>query len=152
MKQERKVKFFTVAALMVVGMLTFCVSTAAGGFFFGRVAKPGTELYELGSTALKTNGGEMTYFTNGHGRILRVQSGVDGEGTLRVSVDRTYIPNGYIAGTQLSTNTIGSLYNKLSTWAKKSEVKAGGYAMLSSELGAKAFECGCAIAASLDSE
>ncbi|VVS95617.1 hypothetical protein [Desulfoluna spongiiphila] len=138
------------AALLLLALFTFISPASASGldFLFGRKAAPGTELHALGTQAMEHNGGEATYFTNGKGRVLEVRARHTKEGFLRVSVNRTYIPENYDG-----SRTAESLYHRLARLAgADGAVKAGRYTLIDDKNGWEAYRYGDMVAKALDSE
>ncbi|MCG8471771.1 MAG: hypothetical protein MI742_07935 [Desulfobacterales bacterium] len=97
MSKRSYAKSRVIAAVVFVVALFLSFPAYAGffGFWNGQVAKPGSEYYEVGTSALMMEKG-AGYFTNGKGRIIEVRAKRDSTGDLRVSVSRVYIPPNYI--------------------------------------------------------
>ena len=151
MKKRTPLTLFSVSIVCLTLFLGGQAFASVSDHFFGRVAQEGTTLHGLGTLTLEANHGETTYFTNGHGRVLKVAARRDDEEHLRVSVERTYIPVNYIAGTQQSTRDISAIYSHLHELAGKGDT-AGEYTLIPGKDGEEAFGCGVAIAEALDNE
>ena len=141
---------FLTAALVLLSLSIFSFPASAAGvdFLFGRAAAPGSELHALGTSALERNHGDATYFTNGKGRILEVRARTTRDNTLRVSVNRVYIPRNYNGSRKSET-----LYDRLSQLAEdNSAVRVGRYTLIDGKTGWEAYHYGDMIAKALDSE
>ena len=149
-KITQKRRLFLAAAMMMLAFITLTSPVSASGidFLFGRKAAPGSELHALGTTALEQNNGDATYFTNGKGRVLEVRAKTANSGTLRVSVNRVYIPRNYNGCRKSET-----LYDRLSQRAQdNAAVRAGTYTLIDGKTGWEAYRYGEMIAKALDSE
>jgi len=138
------------AALMLLSLSIFSFPASAAGvdFLFGRAAAPGSELHALGTTAMEQNHGDATYFTNGKGRVLEVRAKTAKDGTLRVSVNRVYIPRNYNCNLKSET-----LYDRLSQLTDaNTAVRAGKYTLIDAKNGWETYHYGEMIAKALDSE
>lgn len=144
---------FLPAAVVLLGLSLFSTQASANVFDFihGQVAAPGSELHALGITALSQNNGKATYFTNGKGRVLKVWATRVEDGTLRVTEQRVYIPQNFIAEAHNDTLKAEELYNRLSHVARESS-KVGEYALLTAEDGMEAYRYGEFVASELDAE
>jgi len=137
-------------ALILLTISTVIPPTSASplDLLFGSAATPGSELHALGTAALSRNHGDATYFTNGKGRVLEVRARTIKDGSLRVSVNRVYIPRNYNGSAKSET-----FYDRLSQLAsEKGAVRAGTYTMLDATTGWESYLYGKQIAKALDSE
>lgn len=149
-KNNQAGQMFLAAALVLLSLSVFSRPAWAAGidFLFGRAAAPGSELHALGTTALKRNHGDATYFTNGKGRVLEVRARTAGDRTLRVSVNRVYIPRHYDGSVKSER-----LYDRLSRQVEnKAAVRAGTYTLVDRQTGWEAYRYGQMIAEALDRE
>jgi hypothetical protein len=144
---------FIPSAIVLLGLSLFAAQASANVFDFihGQVAVPGSELHALGVTALDQNDGKAAYFTNGKGRVLKVWATRVEDGTLRVTVQRVYIPQNYIAESHDDILNAEKLYNHLSHVAHEN-AKVGEYALLAAEDGIEAYRYGEFVASELDAE
>ncbi|SCY70806.1 hypothetical protein [Desulfoluna spongiiphila] len=139
-------KHLFAAALMLLA-LTVTAGPASAGFFDftqGRVAQPDTDLHALGTQALNTGLGGISYFTNGEGRIIEVRAKEMPNGDLRVSQRRVYIPKNYVAKTHDQTLKAERIRNSLAELADQ-QPWVGGYAVLPQSEGAKAYKYGVMV-------
>jgi len=136
---------------IVMMALTMAAGPAVAGVFDftqGKVAAPGTELHALGSQALESGLGGISYFTNGEGLVVKVQAKEMTNGDLRVSVKETNIPEGYIAGTQNQTLEAERTLKSLETLANQ-QPWVGGYAVLPHNEGVEAYKLGVTVESEL---
>lgn len=139
------VHVLSVAVVMVA--LTMTASPAVAGIFDfiqGRVAAPGTELHALGTQALDTGLGGISYFTNGEGRVVEVRAKEMVDGDLRVSIKKVYIPKNYIAKTHDQTLESERIWKSLESLSGQ-QPWVGGYAVLSHNEGVKAYKFGMMV-------
>lgn len=135
----------SVAVIMVA--LTMTSAPAVAGFFDftqGRVASPGTDLHALGSQALDTGLGGISYFTNGEGRVVEVRAKKMTNGDLRVTIKKVYIPQNYIAKTHDQTLEAERTWTSLENLADQ-QPWVGGYAVLPHNEGVKAYKIGVMV-------
>ena len=136
---------------IVMMALTMTAGPAVAGIFDftqGKVAVPGTELHALGSQALESGLDGISYFTNGEGRVVKVQAKEMTNGDLRVSVKETHIPKGYIAGTQNHALEAERTLKSLEALADK-QPWVGGYAVLPHNAGVEAYKLGVTVESEL---
>ncbi|VFQ47485.1 hypothetical protein [Desulfoluna butyratoxydans] len=139
----------TAAVLLGAAIFSTQASAHVFDFMHGQRAVPGSDLYALGEKAMDRKDGKVSYFTNGKGRVLKVLATRGDNGTLRVTVQRVYIPRNYIAETHNETARAEKLYDRLSRVAGSSQ---GKYALLTDKDGMAAYQYGKAVAEKLDSE
>lgn len=147
MKIFKKLWNHLMVITVVMMALSMASSPAVAGFFDfaqGRVAAPGTELHALGIQALENGLGGISYFTNGEGRVVEVRSKKMGNGDLRVSIKRVYIPKNYIADTHDQTLEAERTWNNLENLAEE-QPWVGGYAVLPHNEGVKAYKFGVMV-------
>ena len=142
-------KFYAHVLSVAVVMVSLAMSAApavAGAFDFtqGRVAAPGTELHALGTQALDTGLGGISYFTNGEGRVVEVRAKEMANGDLRVTIKKVYIPENYIARTHDQTLEAERTWKSLETLAGQ-QPWVGGYAVLPHNEGVKAYKFGIMV-------
>ena len=152
MINQLKRSFFpTAAVLLALSLFATHASASFFDFISGRVAAPGSELHALGVTMLNQNDGEATHFTNGKGRVLKVWAKRVEDGTLRVTVQRVYIPKNYIAESHNGTLKAEELYNRLSQTSNEN-TNIGEYHLLPAEIGNEAYRYGEMVAKALDDD
>lgn len=147
--QVKRTILSTAAVLLGCAIFSTQASAHVLDFMHGQKAVPGSELYALGETAMAHTDGNVSYFTNGKGRVLKVHATKGANDTLRVTVQRVYIPRNYIAETHSETARAEKLYDRLSRVARSSQ---GKYALLTDKDGMAAYQYGKAVAEKLDSE
>jgi hypothetical protein len=143
------VHILTVTAMMVA--LSMTAGPAVAGLFDftqGKVAAPGTELHALGTQAIESGLGGISYFTDGEGRVVKVQAKEMGNGELRVSTDQAQIPQDYIAGSQSQTREAERTLNSLEELANQ-QPWVGGYAVLPHNEGVEAYKLGVTVESEL---
>ena len=77
MKVIKRFYVHVLSLAVVMVALAMTSGTAVAGFFDftqGRIAQPGTELHELGTEALRSGLGGISYFTNGEGRVVEIRA------------------------------------------------------------------------------
>lgn len=134
------------AAIMMVA-LTMTAGPATAGFFDftrGQVAQPGTELHALGTQALTTGLGGVSYFTNGEGRVIEIRAKEMLNGDLRVTKKRVYIPKNYVAKTHDQSLEAERTWDRLQDLAGQ-QPWVGGYAVLPHHEGIKAYKFGVMV-------
>jgi len=147
MKQIKHFSTHLFVLTLLLLALTLTAGPATAGFFDftqGRVAQPGTELHALGSHALKTGLGGISYFTNGEGRVVEIRAKKMVNGNLRVSSRRVYIPKNYIAKTHDQTLEADRTWKRLENLADR-QPWVGGYAVLPQNEGIKAYKYGVMV-------
>ena len=139
------VHVLSITVVMVALAMTADLAVA-GAFDFtrGRVAAPGTELHALGTQALDTGLGGISYFTNGEGRVVEVRAKEMANGDLRVTIKKVYIPENYVARTHDQTLEADRTWKSLETFAGE-QPWVGGYAVLPHNEGVKAYKFGIMV-------
>jgi hypothetical protein len=146
MNTIRKFYVHGLIALIMVAFSLTATPAIAGVFDFsqGRLAAPGSELYALGTEALESGLGGISYFTNGEGRVVEVRAREMTNGQLRVSIRRVHIPKKYIAKTHDQTLEAERTWNSLESLAGQ-QPWVGGYAVLPHNEGVKAYKFGVMV-------
>jgi len=134
------------AAIIMVALNMNAGPAVAGVFDFthGKIAAPGTELHALGVQALEDGLGGISYFTNGEGRVVKVQAKEMANGDLRVAMNEANIPQGAIAGNQHQAMEAERTLRNLETLAGQ-QPWVGGYAVLPHNEGVKAYQFGVMV-------
>ena len=134
------------AAIVMVALNMNAGPAVAGVFDFthGKIAAPGTELHALGVQALEDGLGGISYFTNGEGRVVKVQAKEMANGDLRVSIRKVHIPQNYVADTRDLTDEAERTYGRLEELAGENPW-VGGYAVLPHNEGMKAYKFGVMV-------
>lgn len=135
------------AAAVVLLALTLTAGPATAGFFDftrGQVAQPNTALHALGTQALNTGLGGVSYFTNGEGRVIEIRAKEMPNGDLRVTKKRVYIPKNYVAKTHAQSLEAERTWDRLQDLAGQ-QPWVGGYAVLPHHEGTKAYKLGVTV-------
>lgn len=134
------------AAIVMVALHMNAGPAGAGVFDFthGKIAAPGTELHALGVQALDEGLGGISYFTNGEGRVVKVQAKEMANGELRVAMKEATIPQGTIDGNKKQAVEADRTLRNLEALAGQ-QPWVGGYAVLPHNEGAKAYQFGVMV-------
>lgn len=147
MNIDKKNYFHVLSVTVLMVAFTMIAGPAVAGVFdftHGKVASPGTELHALGVQALEEGLGGISYFTNGEGRVVKVQAKEMANGDLRVAMKEANIPQGAIAGNQNQAMEAERTLRNLETLAGQ-QPWVGGYAVLPHNEGVKAYQFGVMV-------